>query len=188
MPLTVGTTFVYHVSDSFSGPSPFKDDKAAPDSDYTVRITGDTLSASGARWAIIDHAERMFGPGEIGPYFANGAAGLYRIEAGTSGGQTFALPVLIFSYPASRGSIVQFGPLVAATDTVITVPAGTYHCYRYDLVNIPRRTDETYWSVFIAPGTGVVQRMVTSASAVDSLGHLTYQHDHIARLTAVQRP
>ncbi|HEY4130865.1 MAG TPA: hypothetical protein VGM50_09625 [Gemmatimonadaceae bacterium] len=186
VPLAVGTTFVYHSRDSLSG-LPIVGERAAPDSDFVVRVTGDTLDLDGTRWAIIDQPDRAFGSSGIGPYYANGAGGVYRLEARLGTAALSGVALLIFAYPAPRGTVMQFGPTVTATDTVITVAAGTFHCYRYDLVSQPSRTD-TSWTVFLAPGTGVVQRIQPIASMSDAQGHLTARHDRIFRLTSIQRP
>jgi len=78
--------------------------------------------------------------------------------------------------------------MVSATDTVITVPAGTFHCYRYDLVDQPTPGATSDWTVFLAPGTGVVERIQPVASMSDAQGHVTSRHERIFRLTSIQRP
>jgi hypothetical protein len=186
--LGAGTTFLYHSSDSLSGP-PIVGERAAPDSDFAVRVTGDTLDRDGMRWAIIDRPDRAFGPSGVGPYYANAAGGVYRLEAAsTATGPLSGVALLIFAYPATRGTVIHFGPMVSATDTVITVPAGTFHCYRYDLIGQPTPGETSDWTVFLAPGTGVVQRIQPVALMSDAEGHVTSRHDRIFRLTSIQRP
>ena len=62
-----------------------------------------------------------------------------------------------FPYPAKVGTSENFGiTVVLKTDTVITVPAGTFHCLLYA---------ESGDTVFVAPGVGVVARLTDRTGA-----------------------
>jgi hypothetical protein len=75
---------------------------------------------------------------------------------------------------------------VSATDTVITVPAGTFHCLRYDLVDRPTPGPIIYWSVFVSPGIGVIERILNVEAHLDGQLQVTGRQDRIYRLTAIQ--
>ena len=188
MQLTVGTTLKYHSSDTLMG-TVAAGEQTAADSDFTVRVVRDIADKDGTRWAVLDAPEVVFG--QAAPthsYFGNGPDGLRRVSDGFAGGPV-GVSFLIFPYPATRGAIGAFAAVVSTTDTVITVPAGTFHCLRYDSFS-PIPGAATVWSVFVAPGTGVVQRMSTLTAYYDPKGQfqLIGRHDRVYRLTALSTP
>lgn len=184
-PLTTGTSWTYHSTDSVIGP-PIAGDQVEPDSDFTVEVLGDTTDASGTGWAVLSNAGRLFGPdfSPVTPYYANASDGLRRLGVGGgSSGTPFILTYLIFAYPATRGQVMHFGPVVSSVDTTISVPAGTFRCLRYDLVTQPTPGPIPIWSVFVSPGIGIVQRIVTQIFVEDGKGQVVSRRDRYYRLT-----
>jgi hypothetical protein len=184
VPFKLGATFSYHSTDTIIG-EPIPGDRLAADSDFTVHVVVDTADGSGVRWAKFDAAALALGPpGSLDAYYTNASDGLRRSIANPNrSGPTPS--ILMFLYPAQRGQFTPFGPLVSATDTVITVPAGTFHCLRYDLVDQPTPGPVTYWSVFFSPGTGVIQRIINVSYFSGGQLQVLGRHDRIYRLTAV---
>ncbi len=65
-------------------------------------------------------------------------------------GMPKSVPGLIFKYPASAGDSWNYGDqyiFLQSADTSITVPAGTYHCYKY------RFSMDDY---YLCPGVGII--------------------------------
>jgi hypothetical protein len=188
IPLTVGTAYTYHAADTLIGVIPAREE-IAPDSDFTVRVVRDLADRSGTRWAGFDLPERMFGPASpAASYFTNASDGLRRISNSFPGGVSVGVSYVIFPYPASPGTISAYGSVLTVADTVITVPAGTFHCLRYDDYNpIPGRPHTM--SLFIAPGIGVVQRSVNFTMYNGSApNEVVGRHDRVYRLTAFSIP
>ena len=184
--LRLGTTFSYHSTDTLIGPAAVG--PSAPDSDFTVTIVSDVVDVRGTHWATLDAAGRMFGPAASGSwtYFTSAADGLRSLHTVfPTGLDALSLSTLLLPYPAALGAVAQYGATVIATDTIITVPAGTFHCVRYDY---PFARSLSLWSLFIAPGTGVVQRILTVSSFNGPNFELLGKHDRIYRLTAIAAP
>jgi hypothetical protein len=187
LPLRLGTSFSYHSTDTLIGAA-FAGLSNAPDSDFTVAVVSDVIDVRGTHWATLDADDRMFGPAASGSwtYFTSAADGLRSLYNNfPTGLDALRLSALLLPYPGAPGAVGQFGATVIATDTVITVPAGTFHCVRYDY---PFARSLSLWSLFIAPGTGVVQRILTVSSFNGPNFELLGKHDRIYRLTAIAAP
>jgi hypothetical protein len=185
MPLSVGAAFSYHSTDTVIG-QPNPDFRLAGDSDFTVHVVRDTMDAAGVHWAQFDAPERALGAYAFdSAYYTNVSNGLARTIVSPNL-KVVQSTILLFLYPAQRGQFVPDGPEVSATDTVITVPAGTFHCLRYDLVDRPTPGPTIYWSVFVSPGTGVVERILNVEAHLDGQLQVTGRQDRIYRLTAIR--
>jgi hypothetical protein len=180
IPLSVGTAWQYYAADTSIGvPIPYP---IVPDSSFRVRVTRDSVTG-GQTWAALENGDRLFGPSTAPAiYFGNFGHGFNKLEAGP----LVAVSILLFPFPTRLGQQVQFGPTTSAVDTVITVPAGTFHCIRYDFLGQPVPGPYPYWSVFIAPGVGVIQRIVEEATTSDSQNQITGRRLRQTRLIGVQ--
>jgi hypothetical protein len=97
-------------------------------------------------------------------YVANRSGGFWSLNLTLS--PVLSLLFFEFPYPAKVGASENFGiTVVLKTDTVITVPAGTFHCLLYA---------ESGDSVFVAPGVGVVARLTDRTSYQYISGQLVY--------------
>jgi hypothetical protein len=92
---------------------------------------------------------------------------------------------MVFPYPAileqvDTTAVILDGPLrLAGFDTVVTVPAGTFHCIKYEYVTVPTTAVDPYQSVYIALGTGIVLKTKRVAAAFDANGNLIGYQDHM---------
>ena len=126
LPLTVGTQWSYFAVDTLIGTVPLSG-PLAPDSSFTVHVVGDSVDGGGTHWAEVDSLWRLLDkdmPQGHGLY-TNASDGFYELLSGV-------LPSFLIVYPASVGEKSLFGPAMVTADTVVTVPAGTFHCIRYD--------------------------------------------------------
>jgi len=89
---------------------------------------------------------------------------------------------LWFPFPVQRGNsgVDDTGVnwFVSTTDTTITVPAGTFHCIRYD-------RDIHGESYFVSPGVGVVRKLFIANYSKDSTGQYVILVRAIVSLTSV---
>jgi len=166
IPLAIGTRWTYDLIDSVE----FTTDTSRDHSFHqrqSFAVIADTILADSSTWAVLDSASGIID--------VSGAAGAHGYVANRSGGfwsLNLALaPVLSllffeFPYPAKVGTSENFGiTIVLKTDTVVTVPAGTFHCLLYR---------ESGDSVFVAPGVGVVARLTDRTSYQYISGQLVY--------------
>jgi hypothetical protein len=173
IPLTVGSRWVYAEYDSVEfGPLrpvsyPTRD---------TVSVSRDTV-ISGEHWALVANA---------GLLLANRPNGLYRFET-LPPALSALIPSAAMEFPYPVALQQRFGAarnwVVANTDTVLAVPAGSFHCIRYDEateVGVPATA-----SVFIAPGTGIVMQVSFPITATDSSGKLIWVDRFVRRLVSV---
>jgi hypothetical protein len=181
--LTVGARWVYAEYDSveFGSLQP-----VSYPIRYTVSVSRDTV-ISGERWALVDNAglllDNQFDESLL---LANRPNGLYRfatVPPALSG----LVPTASMAFPYPVAIKQRFGParnwVVANTDTVVAVPAGSFHCIRYDEVTevgVPMTA-----SVFIAPGTGIVMQVSFPITATDSSGQLIWVVRSVLRLASV---
>ncbi|MFA5832592.1 MAG: hypothetical protein WDA22_03840 [Bacteroidota bacterium] len=104
-------------------------------------VTTDTI-VSGETWYHIT------GTGSGGTmFYTNRSEGLWVMSNSTSG----LFQGLFFKYPVNAGDNWSLGgdPMfLQSADTVITVPAGTFHCYEYRLSMID------YY--YFCPGVGII--------------------------------
>lgn len=90
-------------------------------------------------------------------------------------------PCLKYKYPTSPGDTWDdgndLGFLVVCTDTIISVPAGTFHCIRYQWIGYLGMRGEQYAS----PGTGIVKSIyyfsrIPLSNAIQSVTELKNYH------------
>ena len=161
IPLNVGTRWSYDRVDSVE----FTTDTSLHSYHTTVnfRVIADTMDALGHMWAVLDSSSYVLGGLISGHnYVANLADGVYELFAFTGVGQgsDTALTNIDFPYPASKGATFAFGMgIVLSTDSVMTVPAGTFHCLVYA---------EAQEIAFVAPGVGVVMRSLPATGSFGS--------------------
>jgi hypothetical protein len=101
-------------------------------------VTADTLVGD-ETWYHIS------GGGSV--FYTNRSDGIWGMSTGTSG----IFQGLFFKYPVSIGDSWNFGGdqiFLQSADTVITVPAGTFHCYEY------RMSMSDYY--YFCPGVGFI--------------------------------
>jgi hypothetical protein len=148
VPLRVGSEWTYFIADSGEA-------KVYPDSTYIARIARDTL-VGGLRWYFGDPAF-LIAPGPSFHWLRNDVGGLYQSLP------PYTVPLLAFSYPAVVGDFYLGGgwPLrVADADTVITVPAGTFHAVLYERVTSgPTGPGSVYGWLFVSPGVGLIKEI-----------------------------
>jgi hypothetical protein len=130
-PLKAGNTWAFNTIDydttgavAQSGPGSFV-------------VTTDTI-VGGETWYHIS--------GGGSTLYTNRADGFWGMSPGPSG----IFQGLLFKYPVSAGDSWNSGGdqiLLQSADTLITVPAGTYHCYEY-------RLSSDYY--FFCPGVGII--------------------------------
>lgn len=151
IPLAIGTRWTYDSIDSVL----FTTDTSRDHSFHqrqSFAVIADTIVADGSTWAVLDSASGIIdvsgGPGAHG-YVANRSGGFWSLNLTLA--PILSLLFFEFPYPAKVGTSENFGiTIVLKTDTVVTVPAGTFHCLLYA---------ESGDSVFVAPGVGVVARL-----------------------------
>jgi hypothetical protein len=162
IPLTVGARWTYAASDTIVGSVP--GGRLEPDSTFTVRVLAGPVDVGGTPWASVDSLYRLLDtvPDSGGGLYANEANGFYHLLSGV-------LSSRILGFPVAIGLLTNYGTVVVATDTIITVPAGTFHCIRYDRDESSVPSPGSFDPVdilFIAPGFGIVKRIET---------HLAYE-------------
>lgn len=154
IPLAVGTEWRYVVRDSVEiGESrPILADR------FTVRVARDTTIGR-ERWVRVDQARLLFDDSHEGVlYLRNRSDGTYAWQPPPEDGFPvpvgFDISIRLFKYPARQGEASTLFPpsYVTATDTSITVPAGTFTTFRYD-------DAYGYSTSFVAPGIGVVKKV-----------------------------
>jgi hypothetical protein len=135
-PLKSGNTWAYHliyydttgaISQSGSG---------------AFVVTTDTI-VGGETWYHISGSGTTF--------YTNRSDGFWVMSNSTSG----LFQGLLFKYPDSAGDSWNYGGdqiFVQSTDTSITVPAGTYHCYEYRLLYNSKPVCDYYY----CPGVGFI--------------------------------
>ena len=172
IPLDSGTQWTYEVLDTIvlSGGKPSTASGA-----LTMHVLGDTTIRT-LRYAILDGAPNIFG-GEINNphwYFRNKADGFYAAGFIALLPQSEPFPValppdfLTLPYPARVGGYYDFGVVsVFSIDTLIAVPAGTFHCLGYLSANGTTRQ-------FVAAGVGLVRQEVYN-DAPGTTYHTIYQ-------------
>lgn len=75
----------------------------------------------------------------------------------------------VFRFPVQAGyaysldtKLMYYNMVVSSTDTAITVPAGTFSCYRYDYYD----KDNKYFATdFLSPGVGQVYRYISNSDS-----------------------
>jgi hypothetical protein len=151
IPLAIGTRWTYDEIDSVV----FTTDTSRHRSFHqrlSFAVIADTVTAKGT-WSVLDSAYNVVdGPTAGHTYVANLNGGFWEWTL-PIGYPVFAQlpPFLEFPYPARAGASANLGiTTVLSTDTVMTVPAGTFHCLLYA---------ESRDSVFVAPGVGVIARL-----------------------------
>jgi hypothetical protein len=106
-----------------------------------IAVTKDTIVGA-------DTWYQISGFGSSGSmFYANRSDGLWIMSNNTSG----IFKGLIFKYPVNTGESWNLGGdqvFLQSTDTVITVPAGTFHCYAY------RLSMSDYY--YFCPGVGFI--------------------------------
>jgi hypothetical protein len=115
----------------------------------TSRVASDTVIA-GVTWYYISSKLSH------GVYYTNKSDGLWLMTLGTSTG-----PTLWYKYPANVGDnwtvqtvarpIIDEG--VLQSDTSMTVPKGTYACYKYRMLDNSQLVEQVY----LCPGLGDVE-------------------------------
>ena len=92
-----------------------------------------------------------------GRYVANSDSGLiaytgYSImaEAPTD---TIVHYMLLYKFPAHVGDIFAYGVIVGSVDTIVSVPAGTFHCVKY----MSYQNGILCYSDYVSPGIGVIK-------------------------------
>jgi hypothetical protein len=104
-------------------------------------VTTDTI-VGGETWYQISGA---WSGGSM--FYTNRSDGLWIMSNSTSG----LFQELFFKYPVSAGDSWNFGGdqiFLQSADTLITVPAGTFHCYEY------RLSMSDYY--YFCPGVGII--------------------------------
>jgi len=160
MPLAVGNswTFMELPAPGFSGDTTV----------YTQSVTKDTLMSITINSVIdIGHWFKVAGFLGMPPtFFANRSSGFFQTFFYFDGTSTQVITTLVAKYPATVGDLYSqaFPPPiqnvsqrveVLDTDSVITVPAGTFTCYVYriTLLSDGRRIYDAFYSV----GTGLIK-------------------------------
>ena len=145
-PFAVGSEWTYSVADSGQT-------AVIKDSVLTIRIVEESVS-NRIHWYRSDPG------GKLGTYagfnwFANKADGVHH-----SLGPAASFGGIAWRYPASPGVVYDvpvFGSIrVASIDSVITVPAGTFHCLAYE-VFLQLNSPQPSRVVFVAPGVGLIK-------------------------------
>ncbi len=119
-------------------------------------VSKDTLIGSEHWYALQDDAVRE--EGEPPSFATNRSDGVYLFGPNGEGS-------LLYKYPAVPGD--RCPPfVVAAIDTTITSPAGTFRCYLYEDVSTytpgPHRSFTVVTRDFVAPGTGLIRHEATT--------------------------
>ncbi len=132
-------------------------------------MIADTVAADGSTWAVLDSAYQVIEGGVVPigahSYVANRSDGFWSWSL-PPGYPALSLLFFEFPYPTKAGTSANLGVTsVLSTDTVVTVPAGTFHCLLYR---------ESGDSVFVAPGVGVVARLTDRTSYQYISGQLVY--------------
>ncbi len=147
IPLAIGTRWTYDSIDSVLFTTDTSRDQSIHER-QSFAVIADTVAADGSTWAVLDSSYDIIDGGPIGghTYVANRSGGLWSFVP-----YPISLLSLEFPYPTKVGTSENFGiTVVLKTDTVVTVPAGTFHCVLYA---------EAGDSVLVAPGVGVVARL-----------------------------
>ena len=182
IPLSVGTEWRYLVRDS----AEIGEAHPSPPDRFTMRVVRDTTLGR-ERWARVEDAARLFEESLGGAmYLRNRSNGLYAWEPPSNdfplpGG--FDLTYLMYRYPARKGEPSTLFPpsYVTATDTLITVPAGSFRTVRYDDSN-------GYVTVFIAPRIGVVRKVAGLSRRIEPDGTVSGQWRMVYELEAYTSP
>ena len=141
VPLAVGNTWV-RFGTSYN--KSFTDSSTSYD---TMRITRDTL-INGVKWYFLSSSSEQI--------ISNQLDGLYFYFADLG-------PSIWLKYPANQNYIVMVqgntSLKVANSDTIITVPAGTFHCYRYDYDIKPSSEgqDGAKLVYYVSPNNGFIK-------------------------------
>ncbi len=167
IPLAIGTRWTYDSIDSVELTTDTSRDHSFHQK-QSFAVIADTVAADGSTWAVLDSAYEVIDGGTgIGghSYVANRSDGFWDWSL-PLGYPALALLFFEFPYPTKTGTSANLGVTsVLSTDTVVTVPAGTFHCLLYR---------ESGDSVFVAPGVGVVARLTDRTSYQYISGQLVY--------------
>lgn len=175
--LTIGNQWTYATADSLRGVGVTP--TVGPESTYTLRLVRDTIDASQVDWGVI---ETHLAPSDsliATTYESNNGDGLFKMIPSTN------TRIMVYPYPAVLSQVdttamILDGPLrLALFDTVVTVPAGTFHCIKYEYVTVPGTAVDPYQSVYIGLGTGIVLKVRRVEAAFDANGKLTGHQDHM---------
>lgn len=135
-PLKTGDTWAFHTIEYDTTGA------VAQSGSLALVVTTDTI-VGGETWYQISG----FGTG--GPTFStNESDGLWIMAVSSTG----LLPQPFFKYPVSAGDSWMFGGdpvFLQSADTLITVQAGSFHCYEYQLA-----TSDYY---YVSPGVGIIE-------------------------------
>jgi hypothetical protein len=183
MPLGVGTRWTYDVADSVIQST----DPRIPTShtDLSFSVIGDTTGPSSSVWAVLDSSSGAVLDGATSGhnYLTNGPGGVLGL-VGLPLPVSSPVVLLYLPYPPGGSAGPGFARTVVivvytriATDSVITVPAGTFHCLVY--------VDASGGAVFATPGVGVVLRTSVPVTETDASGATLLQHQILYRLSAV---
>ena len=174
IPLAVGTRWTYDRNDSIEVTT----DSLLHSSHSTVitSVVADIIDVDGGKWAVLEDSNDVLGGSISGPnYLADLPGGVYELLPVPG----VVLANLEFAYPTIKGTVFNFGiGTVLSTDSVITVPAGTFHCLVYA---------EDQDRVFVAPGIGVVMHSLTPTQLLSS-GTLLLQEQVFYSLRAMAKP
>jgi hypothetical protein len=132
-------------------------------------VLADTIGLNGTKWAVLENTSEIVGGLFSGhEYVAKLAGGTWTWLPPTGTPAGAALPAFLdYPYPATRGATSNFAiTVVLSTDSMVTVPAGTFHCMVYA---------ELRDRVFVAPGVGVVWRSLGPVTGLDQNGKLVLQ-------------
>ena len=66
---------------------------------------------------------------------------------------TVANYYLLYKYPAQTGDSFDYGMKVGTIDTLVNVPAGSFHCIKY----MGYTNSVLYYDVYISPGIGLIK-------------------------------
>lgn len=160
VPLWIGTRWSYELA-AVAEIGTFD----VPPMHYNVGVVGDTLIEN-ETWAVLDTAQLLLHDNYAGRYYLTTRANsIYETAARIPDfplPPSFSTAVLLFWYPTRVGDTRSFR-VVTATDTLITVPAGSFRCLRYD-----RGPNETF---FVAPAIGVVKKISGLIEGADRFGN-----------------
>jgi hypothetical protein len=190
--MTVGTTWTYQFTDSVEGgPPPTKADTFGITKQIVV---ADSVDSTGVRWSGMNNgAYQPLGDdlSSVPSYYSNRNGGFWFLAFSVA--PPAVIPptfYLMFKYPAKRGdtyyptanlAFVQRDLVtVTASDTLITVPAGSFHCLRYDLNGLD--------VMFVAPGIGIVKRVSGLWLDEDATGRVLSNHRNVLELQSLITP
>jgi hypothetical protein len=190
--MSIGTTWNYLFTDSVEGgPRPTSADTFGI---VQQRVVADSVDSAGIHWSGMNGGVYLpLGDDLSGvpTYYANRDGGFwllaYSVAPPAVVPPTF---YLMFKSPARRGD--TFYPTAAmaflqrdmvtvtAIDTVITVPAGSFLCVRYDI--------NTHDVMFVAPGVGIVKRVSGLWLEEDATGRVLSTHRNVVGLQSLITP